>query len=210
MCKLSGLLLTAVLAGMFTSSCEAFMIKSKTGKFDISTNRVAHLTGPIEKGSFKTFEKEMIETIRKGDRVVLIDSGGGLVDEGQLMINLLNTERKEGTRIVCVVVKAAHSMAFNLLTRCDVRLAKKQAFFLVHKIERQVVGQAYDGRLTALRLRAIAKSLEIMDEPYRQANSAAMRLSLNEYDMLADNETIWTVDNLIKRGYLDDVVEIIP
>lgn len=195
---------------LMSTAANAITLKSLSGKYDITTERVVHLTGSIETGAFKAFEKEMVETIRTGDRVVLIDSGGGLVDEGNQMIKLLDTERKEGTRIVCVVVKAAHSMAFNLLTKCDVRLATRKAFMLVHKIERAYVHQRIDGRLTAKRLQAIAKNLEQQDEVFRQANYKAMGLTLEDYDMFADNETVWTADNLLKRHYLNDIVEILP
>lgn len=203
-------LLLIALGILISNPAHSIMVKSLSGKFDITTERVAHITGSIETGAAKAFKKEMIETIRAGDRVVLIDSGGGLVNEGNEMIALLNTERKEGTRIVCIVVKAAHSMAFNLLTTCDVRLATRKAFCLVHKIERQAVHQQFDGRLTAKRLREIAKQLDISDEGFRQANSKLMGLSLEDYDMFADNETSWTADNLYKRHYLNDIADIIP
>jgi ATP-dependent protease ClpP protease subunit len=199
-----------LLALLMAPRALALTIKSTSGKFDYKLARVAKIEGEIKKDSGHEFIESMIRTIAPGDRVILINSGGGLVDEGRVMIDTVRMERAFGTRIVCVVTKQASSMAFNFLTNCDVRLAVKKAHFLVHKVSFRMLDEKEQGRLTAKRLRQIAKQADEIDEPYRQANAKAMKLSLPEYDLMADQETIWNVDHLLTRGYLTDTVEILP
>ncbi len=203
---------SSIIAMLLTlSSCatHALTIKSITGRYDVKSNRVAHL-GDLEEGAFKLFRKNMMSSMQSGDRVIVINSIGGSVAEGDEILELILTEKKEGTRIVCVIDGVAHSMAFNILTRCDVRLATENSYATVHKIRIRKETIENAEALTAVALRAMAKELDEDDEPYRQANSKAMGLSLPDYDLFADQETQWRAPVLLKRGYLHDLVRILP
>lgn len=176
---------------------------------DLSTDKVAHVQGIISPETDLAFELEMLSDFGSlGDRLILINSPGGQVDSGVRMIGLMEAEKARGVRIVCVVTGEASSMAFNLLTHCDVRLASSHAFMVVHKVAIGMLPP--DRRLTAAFLRQVAAYMDELDEPFRQANARAMHLSLKDYDLFADNETAWTAETLLRMGYLDGLVTPTP
>lgn len=172
---------------------------------DLSTDKVAHIQGLITTASDLAFELEMLSTFDMlGDRLILINSPGGQVDAGVRMIRLIELEKSQGVRVVCIVTGEASSMAFNILTHCDVRLATQRSYAVVHKI---AVGMLPpDHRITAAFLRHVADYMDELDEPFREANARAMHLSLKYYDIMADNETAWSADTLLRIGYLDGIV----
>lgn len=169
------------------------------------TNKVAHIFGPITAASEAEFEMQMILTAGiPGDRVIEIDSPGGEVEAGNRMLHLLEKEQEAGVKLTCVVLHQASSMAFNILTHCDARLAMPRAKMLVHKV---AAGNVFLGeRMTAHRMREIAHDLDEADAPFRRDNAIAMHLSLRDYDLFADNETVWSANTLLKMHYLNGII----
>jgi ATP-dependent protease ClpP protease subunit len=182
---------------------------SKQAHINLTTTKVAALIGDVDPSNAQKFEAEMALTADvPGDRLILINSNGGLVFSGEKMIKLMQAEQLRGIRQVCVVIHSAHSMAFNLLTHCDVRLALPKSNLLMHKIAEAGVIDCMSQRCTEIRLREIATEMRNVDEPYRQANSKALHMSLKDYDLFADEEHIWTTEALLKRKYLHGLAEI--
>lgn len=173
----------------------------------LATAKVAHVTGVIDEDSKTAFLKEMADTADlAGGRLVVIDSPGGSVAAGQEMIDAIDAEKDAGIKITCVVKEVAASMAFNLLTHCDVRIADAKAILLFHKIE---IGGSIPGvRMTARNLRRIAEQLDGYDEPYRQANAKALGMTIEEYDWYADHETFWEPSVLARLGYLTGIIKL--
>lgn len=172
----------------------------------VVSDRVVRIQGEITPETLEKFTKDLNETKDfAGDRVVLIDSIGGSVDSGAEMLKLLEKERKAGHRIVCVVERVAYSMAFNILSQCDLRLATPKALLLFHRVSMDLPPRR---RYTAPVLRRIVEELEKSDEPYRHANSKALGMRLTEYDQFADQEVYWRAESLRKRGYLHQLVYI--
>lgn len=203
--------LLITLALLLPSYAQALHVVSPEAGIDIVTDKVAHLETEVNGVSLMKFQVEMFQTLGlKGDRVILIKSGGGNSADGQVMINILEAERAKGTRIVCVVERRAHSMAFNLLTHCDVRLASPDTLMIFHKIAIvfPCTGQYIGPRLTPKALRIAADEIEAEDEVYRHANAAALKMTLSEYDDHADKETVWHVSALLKRGYLHGIARL--
>jgi ATP-dependent protease ClpP protease subunit len=187
-------------------SLPASAVEIKQAGLALRTKKVAHISGPIEEGSYEAYAKEVKETLFiPGVRVLLINSPGGLVKEGQKIIELMRMEKALGTQFVCVAMGNAHSMAFNILTECDTRLAVEGSTMVVHKVRAFLFGT-----MRSTDLKKIAALMDKIDEPYRQSNSKAMRLSLKDYDKFADAETRWTVPQLLGRGYLDGIVTVSP
>lgn len=177
----------------------AVHVKADAIGLDLTTLKVASIEKEIMPNLAEDFAKQVFDTLKlPGDRVIVINSNGGSVDEGEKILHTIQAERAGGTRIVCIVTHEAHSMAFNILTQCDVRLAVAKSIMLVHKIRRISPCEGCTAKL----LRQWANDLDKSDEPYRQANRKAMGLSLEDYDLLADNETIWTAKTLLTRKYL--------
>lgn len=173
---------------------------------DLNSAKVAHLYGEVNPLMDAKHALEVyLTTSIPGDRLVLINSPGGFIDAGQRIIDRMTKEQAQGVRQVCVVTGEAHSMAFNILTHCDVRIAYPGAKMLVHKVA--TTGIPKDIRGTARNLRRIAAILDQEDEPYRHANACAMHLTIRDYDSLADHETVWSAQTLLKRGYLHAIIK---
>ena len=185
---------------------EVHIVSAQAG-IDIRTKKVIHLIGPIRRASIREAAREHIETLSiPGDRVVIIDSGGGEVERGQTLIDALMIERSMGVRIVCVAVNHAHSMAFNTLSFCDVRLATAGTTMVAHKIE---FGRVLpDIRTTAKNLRMLARELDEVDERYCVQNAKMLHLDRKHYDMYADHENEWTAEQLLAMQYLNGIATV--
>lgn len=184
--------------------CNAYEVNSKS--LHLVPDKVSHLTGTVDEKMVKNYYQETLRTLTiPGDRVIIIDSLGGRLDSGQIIIDMIEAEKAHGVHMVCVVEHEATSMAFNILTHCDVRLAHSYSRFLVHHA---ALGGWNDyERPTAKNLRKAANMLDRENQPYRDANCTAMHLTLKEYDDAADEEKTWTAQELAKIGYLDGYVE---
>ena len=184
-------------------------VTSPAAHIDLRTTKVAAIVGEILPGDAQKFETEYVLTSKiPGDRLILIDSSGGLVEEGNKMLAVMDAERAKGVRQVCVVIHEAHSMAFNFLTRCDVRLALPKSFMLMHKVAGSGVIECVTVRCTANYLREVAKDMDKTDEPFRQANAKALHMNFHDYDLFADEQHTWRNDALLKRKYLAGEAEI--
>lgn len=173
-----------------------------------NSEKLATLYGAVDEDTYRIFARQMEETSHlPGHRLIVINSPGGMVYYGQLMIDMMHKEQARGVKMICKVDGQVSSMAFNLLSHCDVRLATRKSFGVVHKIAAVgICGYDSPERCTARNLRKQAEMLDQGDEPYRQKNAEMMNLSLKEYDVLADNETFWTAAQLFRIGYLHDVL----
>ncbi len=183
----------------------AVHVYSEPAGVDINTTKVVHLASEINGISLRRFEEEWFQTMSiKGDRVILINSHGGNLDMGKAMISLMDTDRALGVKIICLVTSRANSMAFNLLTHCDIRLADRDALMIFHKIARTYPCPSnYIGpRLTADQLRREARDLDLDDAPIDRANAAALHMTMKQYNAHAEQETIWQPPALIRMGYL--------
>lgn len=195
------LLLTLLLS----SPVQALHLKSDEAHIDIKTIKISHITGIIDQNSAAQFLAETYATAAlPGARIIFIDSPGGYIDSGQLMLNVMESERKQGVKQVCVVTGSASSMAFNFLTHCDVRMATADSRFVVHKAEMDLPPGV---RHTAANLRLLANELDKEDEQFRQANSKAMHLTLPQYDAATAAEMLWTADQLHLMHYLNSIVK---
>lgn len=91
----------------------------------ITKENSAHLKGIINHDNIN----EVISNISKNNiKYLLITSGGGNVEPGLNLLNLLQTRQD----IICIS-DLAESMAFTILQSCGVRLATDSAIFMTHK-----------------------------------------------------------------------------
>lgn len=201
--------LILLLAFLYSSLASAAHVISRQANIDLKTEKVVHLYGKVDRSLAVSVLDEIKGTMgMPGDRLVIIDSPGGRVDYGKIILAALLAEKyATGNRLVCVVDQNAHSMAFDILSYCDVRLATADSLMLVHKI---AVGGLDDGRTrwTPKNLRRLADDMEAEDEQFRQKNASMMHMSLKEYDALADAETMCSADSLILRRYLSGIARL--
>lgn len=201
--------LVVLVALLASQNAHGITITGRNPKVEIRSERVAHLDGAVGPRLVANFEKEMIETAgRPGDRIILINSPGGLVDSGKRLIAMIEAEKKLGVRVVCVVTRSAMSMAFNFLTRCDVRLAVPKAVLLFHRIAVELPCET--DRFTSKVLRDLADGLDRDDQEFREANSKALGMSLADYDLFTNHETYWRAETLLAKRYLHGIVLVTP
>lgn len=172
---------------------------------DLKTDKVVHIAGVITVDSMIQFGAEMIQVAElPGPLVIVINSVGGRVDAGAGMLRMMYMAHTTGVKLVCVVPGVAASMAFNIMSFCDERYAVQDAQMVVHKVESRLDPTI---RSTAKNLRKWADQIDIVDEPWRQANTKAMHLTITQYDRYADVETIFTAAQLKRLGYLNAIVQ---
>lgn len=191
--------LLSILMLLIPGEALALKIEAPTIKLSLDTQKVLRLKGQLTGESLPGYQSQLSATIfLKGQRVVLINSPGGSVAVGQKILDQLNLERLMGTKIICVVDGLAASMAFEILTTCDVRLATDRSILLFHAIR-----QHYEAvTLTASEARRLAKELDEADKPWRAANLKALGLTEEQYDFSAEHNLIWSADSLLDLGYL--------
>lgn len=191
-----------LLLALFANNALAGVhVVSKEAGIDITTDKVIYLTGSISpiKTRLSALQGEATSSL-PGDRVLVINSSGGRVDVGEMFLMAIMAEVKvQGIRLICAVDGDASSMAFNILSFCDVRLSTAESTFIVHKI-RTTLNPNFP--FTPKILRAIARDLERADRPYALRNARLMGLSDKKYSDFADAETQWTAEQLRKMKYL--------
>lgn len=172
--------------------------------------KVARLQGDVDGLSQLMFGLDMARTRGiPGDRVVLIDSNGGDVYVGNYMIDLLKEEQKvTGGRVVCVCMTRCHSMAFNLLTTCDVRLSSSPASdYLIHQVA--VAPYSVQERLTWKKSKALSDEIRKVEEPIKMRNSQALGMTPEEYELKTETDWYAPVQELLARKYLHGLAKVI-
>lgn len=197
-------ILLAMLMLIIPSNAHGLTVVSKDARIRLDTQKVAYVMGDIDPSSAKAFETQMLDTLGlPGDRLIVIDSSGGLAEDGQTIISLLEAEQSRGVRTVCFVRHRAYSMAFSILSRCNVRLAAPKATLLFHALAKGDDISASTGpRLTPKELRRLADQLEEDDKIYRDADMAALHMTREDFDIYAEHDHMWKPLPLVKRGYL--------
>lgn len=205
------LLFLFCLVGVAVADGNTLHLVSAQAGIDIHTQKVIRISGPITPAVMIPAVKGAINTqVLPGPRVVILDSPGGIAEIGDMFINALLKEKQDtGNKIICVANHNASSMAFDILTYCDVRLVTPKSHMLVHALAYEFsCAEPPRARLTAKNLREMAEDLELSDLDHRKANAEAMHLSLADYDLFADNETVWTGESLLKMGYFNGTATI--
>lgn len=181
-------------------------IEIKAPGYKIKTNKVIQIFGPIVEGVAESYlTQQSLSYEQPGDRVILINSEGGSVKEGEKIIHMMETEQRSGVKITCVVLGSAYSMAFNILTRCDRRYATARSFLLFHPVFIILRSGEYTARL----LHNIANDLDADDRPFRDANAKALGLSDQEYYAYAIKDVYWRPSTLVEMKYLHGIVNYI-
>lgn len=202
-----------IVLALNTCSAHALHVSSPQAHIDIDTQKVIYIEGDINQAQvFKVAEQGVKTLMLPGDTVVMINSRGGDFVSGDAIINMLLTESiQANNRFICVVQHEADSMAFNILSFCNVRLSLPKAHMTVHKLAYVIDAKhAAQERLTAINLRKMADDLDLSDQPYRVNNALAMGISLKDYDLFADNETCWRAETLLKMGYFHGIAVVSP
>lgn len=201
------IVLTFVICLFYSISACASHISIRSKSQHFNSEKFVRIVGLIKDNYTAALVGEQIikTTMLPGDRIVVINSPGGSVSEGDEIVQMLEQEKAaNGNKIVCVVDGIAMSMGFNILSHCDVRYATERSLLLFHP---QFVIEL-SGQLNPVNLRKIADELELRDRPYKEANMKALHMGEKEYDINANKETVWHASTLLKRGFLKELVKI--
>lgn len=197
--------LIASLLLFFSLAAQAEHVVSPDARVNLDTKKVVHIIGPVnERMAFDVLMEIALTYKIPGDRLVIIDSGGGRVDSGTVILNYLLQEKVYGNRIVCAVKGMAVSMAFNILSFCDVKIAMPDAMMMAHHAFVRGVNPMINW--TPDKLRELADELEKNDAPFSEKNAQQLRLTKRQYDKYAAEEHFWSIKELIKCRYLDGVI----
>lgn len=193
---------------LISTAAYALKIDSDRANVHIDTQKVTYLSNQVGSAMYASylFQLQMTSTML-GDRIIVLNSLGGDMETGQMIIDMMEAEKTMGIRQICIVNDSAASMAFNILTHCDVRLAVRNSLLLAHVVAIMYV-DCIQQRCIPSRLHAIADELQHDDAPYRRDNSQAMLLTPKEYDSYAAKDYRWTVEELLKRHYLHGVIKL--
>lgn len=205
--------LFTLVAILISPLAVALTVTSTTGKFNVTTESVVRIAGTFNDEMYQRFHLDMLATKHNGTRLILISSPGGSAAAGNKMIAIIEAEKKQGIVFTCVVIDEASSMAFNLLTHCNVRLALPTAELLFHRVEEASVDAfriTEKKRLTGPNLRKFAEDLDKWDAAFSRDNSAALHMDLDTYHKLADQDLDWKPQDLVTKKYLQDTATIKP
>jgi len=182
---------------------------SQQAHVNIKTAKTAALIGPIYPPAAMSFLKEMLMTMKiPGDRVIIIDSPGGVVEIGEKIVQAMEIEKSMGVREICVVRGRADSMAFNILSHCDVRLATPGSALMFHDVFFEQL-DCQKIKCNPSNLREAADELDRVNLPFRLVNAKSLGMTLKEYDIYSRNEMEWDVKALLDRHYLHGVATVL-
>lgn len=128
--------------------------------------------------------------------ILVINSGGGSVLDGLGVMDAINASV---TPIIGFCVGYAYSMAFNIYTQCDFRIATKNASFLYH-----------DGyEMTANVTSKVRDGARFMDKVDERINAMIADKTKISSEWLADNaraDNYWFAASGKEKGFVDAIL----
>ena len=106
-------------------------------KTDVTVNpeRLIKLNMPISEANSRAAANDILNySGKKGDILILINSGGGSVYSGELVIDSILAAQNKKIKIICLVSGSAMSMAFNIFIYCDKRVVFKHSKLMFHPV----------------------------------------------------------------------------
>lgn len=162
-------------------------------RFDRS--RTLFLTGGVGYNAIElATEIDKLSASSKEPIYMVINSPGGSIDTGLVMLNAMTTAKSRGVKFTCVTPIMAASMAFAVYAHCDVRYAFRFSYLLWH--EATVRAEA-----TALQLADILAELVAFETPLKNdLIDALVNAGMTRLDALAyyKKGTLWLAADLAK------------
>lgn len=126
---------------------------------------------------------------------LLINSPGGAITPGYMLVDALDAARKSGVKIRCAVGVLAASMAFNLLAHCDERYALRHAAMLFHPPRISARGP-----LTVKDLDQASDDLKRILRKSTPELLAMVGMTPKEFYKHFHAETLWTAEQLAEAS----------
>ncbi len=123
------IILAAILA------CVSISAPSNAKTLTLNPERTVHIRGPIGGGSAINQASRIEELAKTAEDIYLvINSPGGEVTLGYLIINSMNVAKERGVKFKCYVPQMAASMAFQVFANCNERYTLSGTYLLWHSV----------------------------------------------------------------------------
>ncbi len=168
-------------------------------------DRVILLYGGIADGMIKAAKDKILDFAQQSqDPIwVLINSGGGSVEAGLVLIDTMKATQSP---FHCIVESKAYSMAAIILTFCDVRMALEHATIMLHEASYGTAGEdpSNRSRLDFLTRYLDGLHVEIAGRLKMSADKYRARIRDAWWLLAAEAEKAGVIDRVVQRIELQD------
>ncbi len=155
---------------------------------DFTGENLVLISGPIKAENAITAAQRLEQLSLTNEKTVdiFINSPGGEVDSGIVILNAMDLVKARGKVIRCAVGVLSASMAMHILGKCDERYAFENSLLLFHEI--------YTGgfKITEKTARQIAETMRVLSEKLDRDLRKALGASKDNYTKHLEAETMWT------------------
>lgn len=117
------------------------------------------LLGTIDSKTVRPIADRLLTETKKKEIRLLINSPGGSVPAGLVLVQAMNMARGRGITTSCVVTRKAHSMAFYILMGCDKKYLLRTSSLMWHPPTYRL-----DGRYGRKELESLAYDLRMNED----------------------------------------------
>lgn len=174
---------------VFALACSA---PAPAGTLHLNPKRLIEVIDVIEGGAVA--QAQQVHDLAEASKApidFLINSPGGAVTPGYMLVDAMDAARKSGVKIRCAVGVLAASMAFNLLAHCDERFALRHAAMLFHPP--RIFAR---GPMTVRDLDQASDDLKRILRKSTPELLAMVGMSKKEFYRHFHAETLWTAEQL--------------
>ena len=163
------------------------------------TNRTIDLNGSIGRQMIQKAQTQLLQFDEKShDPVwVRINSGGGSVDAGLILIDTMNAIESP---VYCVVESKAYSMAAIILTFCERRYAMEHATIMLHEAS---YGTAGEDPSIRSRLDFLTRYLDLLHVEI----AGKLGMPVDKYRARIRDAWWLMADEAKKAGVVDEIIE---
>lgn len=162
---------------------------------DIDNNRAVYVSGPIMQNSIGFATKiEQLTTVSTDPIYMVINSPGGGVTLGYLIINSMNVAKERGVRFICYSPQFAASMAFSVFAACDERYALSGTYLLWHEVRAQIMAT-----MTPTMTSQLLYDFRMIERRMVAELLSAMNVTEKFFRFHYLRETLWTAAELNRR-----------
>jgi hypothetical protein len=166
-----------------------FLLGGVGKRSDISDKEnLVVISGP---GSMKAAQ-EIID--KKGKELnVLINSPGGSVIGGHILVSAMEMAKARGMKVNCTVGVVAASMAMNLLAYCDERRALPNSLLLFHEAYMLIGGGMFvpPTKLTSRDTRRMSRDSDILSKEFEDRLIKELDTDPETFREHNESETLW-------------------
>lgn len=178
-------------AGRSRGYKEPFGYDETTKTYRVNPERSVELVGFVAYNAISA--AAIVTSMLTGSEpiTVIINSPGGSVTAGEILMSALDMARVVGIRVDCVVIGMSYSMGFNTLGSCSKIYATSAATFLFHPV-RATVGEP----MRAIDAAKLALDLQKIDTKYLTIAERITHLNSDEVRVAYYEERMWGRDEL--------------